>query len=342
MEPIIKNLKVRMKNLKFSIYITSFVFLFSCTPETKTDNTETKIEPIVTKPHVVPPDFNADSAFAFVKAQADMGPRTPGSKAHDNAVAYFEKQFKKYGAEVIIQKGNVTTYDNKPWVLKNIIATYNSKAENRILLCAHWDSRPFADKDKKAENNTKACPGVNDGASGVGVLMEIARLISTKSPDIGVDIILFDLEDYGDDGGEPDTWCLGSQYWSKNLHVPYYGAKFGILLDMVGAKGATFYKEEISATYASEALNKVWATGQKLGYTNFMNQTMGPMTDDHVYINKLAQVPCIDIIDYRMNPATQHGGFFEHHHTITDDINTIDKSTLKAVGQTLMEVIYNE
>lgn len=331
-----------MKNLKFSIYLGFSAVFFSCGPDTPTENTDNKVEPVITKPHVVPPDFNADSAYAFVKAQADMGPRTPGSKAHDNAVVYFEKQFKKYGAEVIIQKGNVTTYDNKPWVLKNIIATYNPKAEDRILLSAHWDSRPFADKDKKPENNTKACPGVNDGASGVGVLMEIARVISTKSPNVGIDIILFDLEDYGDDGGDPDTWCLGSQYWAKNLHVPYYGAKFGILLDMVGAKDATFYKEEISATYAPEVLNKVWATAQKLGYTNFINQPMGPMTDDHKYINELAQVPCIDIIDYRMNVATQHGSFFEHHHTIADDINTIDKSTLKAVGQTLLEVIYNE
>ncbi len=324
------------------VLVSSILLLNSCEPETKKEEPVINDKPVVSKAHVVPPDFNADSAFAYVKAQADMGPRVPGSKAHDNAVAYFEKQFKKYGAEVIIQKGNVTTYDNKPWVLKNIIATYNPKAEDRILLCAHWDSRPFADKDKNPENNTKACPGVNDGASGVGVLMEVARAISTKSVNVGVDIILFDLEDYGDDGGEPDTWCIGSQYWAKNLHVPYYGAKFGILLDMVGAKGATFYKEEISMTYASEALNKVWAAGQKLGYANFINQSMGSMTDDHKFVNELAQVPCIDIIDYRMNTETQRGGFFEHHHTVTDDINTIDKSTLKAVGQTVLEVLYNE
>lgn len=332
-----------MINAKQIILIgLSLVIFVSCTTEQPKESTETKVEPIVNKTHIVPPDFNADSAFAFVKAQADMGPRTPGSKAHDEAVVYFEKQFKKYGADVIIQKGNVTTYDKKPWILKNIIATYNPKAEDRILLCAHWDSRPFADKDKKPENNTKACPGVNDGASGVGVLMEIARAISTKSLNVGVDIILFDLEDYGDDGGEPDTWCLGSQYWSKNLHVPYYGAKFGILLDMVGAKGATFFKEEISSTYAGEILNKVWSTGQKLGYNHFINQAMGSMIDDHKYVNELAQVPCIDIIDYRLNPATQHGSFFEHHHTVSDDINTIDKTTLKAVGQTILEVIYNE
>lgn len=335
---------MKLKSFSYitGLIVISSVFLVCCTPDSSKEKVENNVETVVTKTHVVPPDFNADSAFAYVKAQADMGPRVPGSKAHDNAVVYFEKQFKKYGADVIIQKGNVTTYDNKPWVLKNIIATYNPKAQDRIMLCAHWDSRPFADKDKKPENNTKPCPGVNDGASGVGVLMEIARSISNKTPNIGVDIILFDMEDYGDDGGDPDTWCLGSQYWSKNLHVPYYGAKFGILLDMVGAKDATFFREEISQTYAPEALNKVWAAGQKLGYTNFINLPMGAMTDDHKYVNELAQVPCIDIIDYRMNPATQRGSFFEHHHTVNDDINTIDKITLKAVGQTLLEVIYNE
>ncbi len=316
--------------------------LFACEEDKPKEQVVTET-PKAPKQHVVPPDFNADSAFVYIKAQADMGPRVPGSKAHDNAVAYYEKQFKKFGAEVIIQKGNVTTYDNKPWILKNIIASYNPKATDRILLCSHWDSRPFADKDPKPENRTKPCPGVNDGASGVGVLMEIARLASLNKPNVGIDIILFDLEDYGDDGGNPETWCLGSQYWSKNLHTPYYGAKFGILLDMVGAKNATFYKEEISMTYASEAVNKLWGDAQHLGYGNyFVDQKMGGMTDDHKYVNELAQVPCLDIIHYEMNVASGRGEFFKHHHTTTDDINTIDKNTLKAVGQTLLEIIYNE
>lgn len=330
-----------MKITKYITLCSLTVLVFSCDPEPKT--IVVTEEPKKIKPHVAPPDFNADSAFVYVKAQADMGPRVPGSKAHDAAVAYYEKQFKQFGAEVIIQKGNVTTYDNKPWVLKNIIASYNPKATDRVMLCSHWDSRPFADKDAKPENKLKACPGVNDGASGVGVLIEMARLFSLQKPNVGVDIILFDLEDYGDDGGNPDTWCLGSQYWSKNLHTPYYGAKFGILLDMVGAKNATFYKEEISMTYAAETVNKVWSTAQKLGYGNyFISQQMGGMTDDHKYVNELAQVPCIDIIHYEMNIPSGRGEFFPHHHTTTDDINTIDRATLKAVGQTLLEVIYNE
>lgn len=329
----------------FFYFITVSVLgyiLVSCQPETKNNNntvTEANKTQEVHKSHIVPPDFNADSAYVFVKAQADMGPRTPGSKAHQIAIDYYKKQFEKYGAEVKIQSAIVQTYDNKEWNLQNVIAIINPKAENRILLCSHYDSRPFADKDKNPENHAKPCPGVNDGASGVGVLMEIARQLQLKSTDVGVDIILFDLEDYGNNHGDPESWCLGSQYWSKNLHVPYYSAKYGILLDMVGAKNAYFPKEGLSVFYANEALNKIWNAGQHLGYGQyFSNEECGEMTDDHAFINKLAQIPCVDILHY----LPQQNEFFEHHHTTTDDMNQIDKNTLKAVGQTLLEVIYNE
>ena len=323
----------------FSI-ISLGLFISSCgNGDTKQENVSTEIKTVETKAHIVPPTFEADSAYTYIKAQADMGPRTPGSKAHDAAVIYYEKQFKKFGAEVIIQKGNVTSYDNKAWQLKNIIATYNPKAEQRIMLCAHWDSRPFADKDKDDANHAKPCPGVNDGASGVGVLLEMARVIQAKQPTVGIDFILFDLEDYGNMGGDLNTWCLGSQYWAKNLHVPYYGAKFSVLLDMVGAKDAVFPKEGLSRNYAGEYVNLIWGTADKLGYGKyFSNQETPEMTDDHAPINKLAQIPCVDILHYNW----QQNEFFEHHHTITDDINTIDKNTLKAVGQTLLEVIYNQ
>lgn len=299
-------------------------------------------KPVAQKPHVTPPEFNADSAYQYVKAQADMGPRTPGSKAHDEAVAYYEKEFKKYGAEVKIQTGNVQSYDGKQWQLKNVIATYNPKAETRVMLCAHYDSRPFADRDANPDNRSKAVPGVNDGASGVGVLIEIARDIAAKDPGIGIDLILFDLEDYGKPHGgqeDQDTWCLGSQYWSRNLHVPYYSARYAVLLDMVGARDATFPKEGLSMFYAPEVVSKIWSTGQRMGYGQyFVNEDCQDMTDDHVAVNKLAQIPCVDIIHY----DSHKGDFFEHHHQVTDDLTTIDKNTLKAVGQTLLEVIYNE
>lgn len=328
--------------IKLTLVITSFLFLTACQDDSKVENIETnttKPVEIEAKPRVVPPNFNSDSAYASVKFQADLGPRTPGSQAHAKAVKYYEEKFKSYGAQVIIQTGNVKTYDGKSWLLKNVIASFNPDNKNRILLCAHYDSRPFCEKETDPKLKTQACPGVNDGASGAGVLIELARIFKEKSPNIGVDLILFDLEDYGDNGGMPDTWCLGSQYWSKNPHKPGYSAKYGILLDMVGAKDAKFPKEEFSTFYAKEVVNKVWKAA-KLNKANgyFIEEETGEMTDDHAFINKIAQIPTIDILHY----DAYNNSFFEHHHKTTDDLSNIDKNTLKAVGQTLLEVIYNE
>ncbi len=329
---------------KITLAIGVSLLVFSCQPEKTTDNAKKPIENSVNtntvpaKERIVPPDFNSDSAFAYVKAQADMGPRVPGSKAHDKAVAYYEKFFKQQSAEVKVRGGNMNTFDGKIWRIDNVIATFNPQAKTRILLAAHYDSRPFADKDLKPENRTKPCPGVNDGASGVGVLMEIARHLKEKSPEVGIDIILFDLEDYGDNGDQY-SWCLGAVDWSNNPHVANYKAKFGILLDMVGAKDAVFPKEGLSRKNAPDVVRTIWSTADHLGYGNyFIDSNCEDMTDDHSPINTIARIPCVDIIHY--NFATNE--FFEHHHKTTDDINTIDKNTLKAVGQTLLEVIYNE
>ncbi|MBS1634861.1 MAG: M28 family peptidase [Bacteroidetes bacterium] len=329
-------------SIPVSVCILSLL-LTACGPEKTPDETQKQpVQPVVTKPHVTAPEFDADSAYDFIKVQADMGPRTPGSKAHDAAVAYYEKELKRYGAEVKTQSANVQSFDGKLWFLKNVIGSFNPKAENRILLCSHYDSRPFADRDKDPANRSKPVPGVNDGASGVGVLLEVARNLAAKKPDVGVDIVFFDLEDYGKPHGgmeDQDTWCLGSQYWSKNPHTPFYSAKFGVLLDMVGASNAIFPREGLSTFYAGDVVNKIWGTAQKLGYGQyFINDECQEMTDDHAPINKLAQIPCVDIIHYN----EQQGDFFEHHHQVSDDITTIDKKTLKAVGQTLLEVIYNE
>lgn len=319
------------------------VFLNSCKEEPSQQNTDTSQNNAVTetpsKPRVVPPDFNGDSAYAYVKYQAELGPRVPGSAAHAKAVAYYEQRFKTYGAQVLVQSGNVSTFDGKNWLLKNVIASFSPEKKERVFLCAHYDSRPFCEKESEPANKQKPCPGVNDGASGVGVLLEVARQIQMKNPEIGVDIILFDLEDYGDNGGMPDTWCLGSQYWSKNPHKAGYTARYGILLDMVGAKDAKFPKEEISMFYAGEVVKKVWKAARVAGASGYFVDTEIPeMTDDHAFINKIAQIPTIDILHYEAHKNS----FFEHHHKNSDDMSNIDKNTLKAVGQTLLEVIYNE
>ncbi len=338
----------RFENVKMKKYLLYIVCctlsIVSCT-DNKT--VETK-QPEVIQPEIkriAAPDFNSDSAYAFIKVQADMGPREPGSKAHEKAVTYFENKFAAYGATVFVQKATVTTFDQKKWLSKNIIASFNSEQTTRVMLCAHWDSRPFCDEDSNKANAKKACPGVNDGASGTGILIEIARALAKQKPNIGIDIMLWDMEDYGQGRveytgeGMEDDWGLGSQYWSKNPHKQGYTARFGILLDLVGTKKAEFSHEKVSMFYAAAFVNKIWNDAYLLGYGNYFTQKeIDPITDDHVYVNKFANIPCVDIIGYDLEKKR----FFPEHHTLADDLKIIDKNTLKAVGQTVLEVIYNE
>lgn len=321
--------------LQNCFFISLFVFIVSCNNGTEpTKETEIKTVEVNKNPA---PDFNADSAYAFVKAQVDFGPRIPGTPSHAKCADYLVAKLKSYGFETIVQRGTVQTFDKKQFSLKNIIASFKPEAQSRIMICSHWDTRPFADEDTKDPD--KPFDGANDGASGVGVALEIARqLSSTSQPGIGLDIIFFDLEDYGSSGNN-DSWCLGSQFWSKNLHKTNYYANFGVLLDMVGGTNAVFPKESKSVGYASAAVDKVWKAANDIGYGNyFLSQTKEFVgVDDHVYVNK-AGVPCIDIIEF--NQAT--GGFGDYHHTHKDNMSLIDKNTLKAVGQTMLEVIYNE
>lgn len=321
--------------LQLLFFVSLFVFIASCNNGTEPTK-ETEIKTVEVKKNTAP-DFNADSAYAYVKAQVDFGPRIPGTPSHAKCADYLVAKLKSYGLETIVQRGTVQTFDKKQFSLKNIIASFKPEAQSRIMICSHWDTRPFADEDTKDPD--KSFDGANDGASGVGVALEIARQLSSGSqPGIGVDIIFFDLEDYGSSGNN-DSWCLGSQFWSKNLHKTNYYANFGVLLDMVGGTNAVFPKESKSVGYASAAVDKVWKAANDIGYGNsFLSQTKEFVgVDDHVYVNQ-AGVPCIDIIEF--NQAT--GGFGDYHHTHKDNMSLIDKNTLKAVGQTLLEVIYNE
>lgn len=285
------------------------------------------------------PVFNADSAYYFIKKQVDFGPRIPNSAAHKKAGDYFIARFEAYGATVKVQEFTATTYDNVKVNLRNIIASFNLEKKKRILLAAHWDTRPFADKDKEKPNAT--FDGANDGGSGVGVLLEVARILQQQPTDVGIDIILFDGEDWGDWNlpEEPKLpanldfwWCLGSQHWAKNKHIGGYSAYFGILLDMVGAKNARFGFEAYSLDYAPSVVDKVWKTAARLGYTNtFVNEKHGAVIDDHVAVNIHAKIPMIDIVS-----------FDDTHHTQKDNMDNISKETLNAVGQTVLQVIYYE
>lgn len=287
-------------------------------------------------PQIPVPEFNADSAFLMVKKQVDFGPRVPNTPAHKKCAEFFIKTFKRYGLTVFEQPFTAPHFKGGSFNGVNIIGQYKPELNKRILIAAHWDSRFQADKDTKDQG--KPIDGADDGASGAAILLEIARTLAANPVDIGVDLFLIDVEDQGDDGGAPETWCLGSQYWAKNLHRPGYSPYSAILLDMVGAKDARFYKEGISREVAPQTVDKVWSIAASLGYDEyFINEDRGGITDDHLFIVRGAKIPMIDIISM---PNSGDHLFGDYHHTHADNINIIDKKVLKAVGQTMTAVIY--
>ena len=299
----------------------------------------------ITKPKLVTPDFNADSAYIFIETQTKFGPRVPNFPEHLACSEYLTAKLREFGADVIVQEAKEKAFDNTTLNIRNIIGQFQPEKNDRILLFAHWDTRPFADYDENEKLRNIPIEGANDGASGVGVLLEIARHLKENPTSPGVDIIFFDAEDYGipehkNVSYKSDTWCLGSQYWGKNPHKNSYYARFGILLDMVGAINAQFYKEQYSIHFAPELVDKIWNTASKLGYSQWFNPNKGGwITDDHVYVYKYLKIPCVNIIQH--DPTTETNfGFYWHTHK--DTMENIDKNTLKAVGQTVMEVIYSE
>ncbi len=324
------------------IIITLIIYTLQACSNFSNNNAEITTNITATPDITIP--FNADSAFHFIEKQVTFGPRVPNTEGHIACGNYLVNQFKKYGAAVTEQKMQLTAYNGNILECRNIIASYNLEIKERILLFAHWDTRPYADCDSNPKNYHSAIDGANDGGSGVGVLLELARLFQQKNPEKGIDIILFDAEDYGtpefENNDKKDTWCLGSQYWAKNPHLPNYKAQYGILLDMVGGQNATFRKETISMRFAPQIVNKVWSKAIDLGYGNSFLQSNGePITDDHLYINLIARIPSIDIIDY--DPMRKEG-FPDTWHTLEDNLANISKETLKIVGQTLVEIIYTK
>jgi hypothetical protein len=292
---------------------------------------------------VRPSGFNADSAYAFVARQVAFGPRVAGSKAHKECAAYLENTLAKYADKVVLQNFSTYRWDGVAMQGVNIIASFNPSASQRVLLCAHWDSRPYADNDPLEENYNTPIDGANDGASGVGVLLEIARVLSSCGTQAGIDIVLFDLEDCGrprfetSTYGDENTWCLGSQYWAANPHTQGYRASYGILLDMVGVKNPHFKQEGTSAYYAPDILNNVWKTASALGYGRaFVYEKSTPLIDDHLFINQIAGIPTIDIISL---DGSGSSGFFKHWHTVEDNISNVDKTSLKMVGDVVINVI---
>lgn len=330
--------------MKKSLLFISLVGLMVCCT--------TKKPPVEEEP-VVSIQFDADSAYAFCATQCDFGPRVMNSEAHERCSAWIQQKFQQYGYQVEMQKADLKGYDGTILKSTNIIAKAPSLKERAggeaILICAHWDSRPWADNDPDSTNWRKPVMAANDGASGVAVMLELARLIQQNdSLNITVDFICFDAEDWGipqwdETGNGADSWALGSQYWAKTLtaNPSTQNYSYAILLDMVGGQGAKFYQESYSLQKASAIVEKVWRAANVAGYGSFfpMKEGVG-VTDDHLPVNDVANIPCIDIINYY--PDCPQGSFGPTWHSIYDDMQHIDKNTLQAVGQTLVQLIYNE
>ncbi|KXB81404.1 peptidase, M28 family [Prevotella amnii] len=338
-----KNITFLLSALILIIIATSTI---SCKGKnnSKSSNNDEQKDVSIAKP--VGPNFNEDSAYTFIAAQCKFGERIMNSDAHEKCRAWIVKKFKEYGCTVKEQNANLKGYDGTILRATNIIAQYNPNAKKRILICAHWDSRPWADNDPDSSNHKKPVMAANDGASGVAVMIELSRILNKKKQplNIGIDFVCFDAEDWGvpswehtvTDAGE--SWALGAQYFADNYYKKTKPL-FGILLDMVGGEGAQFYREGMSMQYAPDVVERVWNAAKEAGYESFFPDDMGGMiTDDHIPINKKAGIPTIDVIPYY--PDCQQSSFGPTWHTIYDTIEHIDKNSLKAVGQTMIQVIY--
>lgn len=292
-------------------------------------------------------NFSADSAFAHIERQVAFGPRVPGTESHAACRDYIVSELQRAGVDsLIVQDAVVEAYTGDKLPIYNIMGRFNPNvaAKRRVLLAAHWDTRPWADRENSADERMKPIAGANDGGSGVGVLLEIARNLGQRRPSVGVDLLFVDAEDYGDASGFDDrseTWCLGSRYWTQHM-TPYTPATlpvYGILLDMVGGRDAKFHYEYFSQKNAPNVTAKVWSEAERLGYNHiFVRSIGGAVTDDHIVLTE-AGIPTTDIIE-TLNEQTQ--SFNPTWHTLDDTPENIDKNTLKAVGETVLNVLYKE
>ena len=324
--------------IKYVLSIVAVMVLTACGTTKKSQSDEQQ---------TVSVQFSADSAYAFCAAQCSYGPRTMNSEAHEKCGLWIAEKFRQYGCDVELQKADLKGYDGTILKSTNIIAkSQKQTAGPRILICAHWDSRPWADNDPDSTNWRKPVMAANDGASGVAVMLEVARLLQENdSANMAVDFICFDAEDWGipqwENDGDADSWALGAQYWAE--HCPKAIAnsyQYGILLDMVGGQSARFYREYFSMKYARNIVEKVWQAAQAAGYGSyFPAEDDGGVTDDHMPLNEKAGIPCIDIINHY--PDCEQSNFGPTWHTISDDMQHIDKNTLQAVGQTLIQLIFS-
>ena len=320
-----------------AVAVCAVLCLWGCKPKAPAAQ---PVQPATDYAQVVIPAFDADSAYRYAAEQVAFGFRHPGTKGHERCADYLAGMMRRWCDTVIVQPFTTTLWDGQHVQGKNIIASLAPQCERRVLLAAHWDSRQWADHDPDSSNWRRPLLGANDGASGVALLMEMARVMSQLPPNVGVDFVLFDVEDQGiadwEGRYEDNTWCKGSQHWAQHPHRMFYHAEYGILYDMVGTSAPRFTKEEISMSFAQGTANKLWNCAAALGHGNvFVNELSGAVLDDHLYINQLLHIPTVDVVQNSPDCS-----FYKHWHTVGDNMDALDKHTLAVVATVSLKMIY--
>jgi len=280
------------------------------------------------------PDFGSDVAYQYLIDQCNFGPRNPGSIGHEQFANFLEKFLSTVSDKVIVQDFNYIEHiTGEGRVGKNIIAQFNIESDERLLIGAHWDTRAVADEDPNLENQSIPILGANDGASGTAILMELANVFSENNPPVGIDLVFFDAEDVGI-SGQPTTYAMGSEYFSKNL--PIEKPNSAIIVDMVGDKYLKIPIERFSYQVNPEMVKEIWNLADDLGLSAFEYRVGYEIYDDHVPLWENAQIPAIDIIDFDYpNP------FYNHWHTLNDTPENCSPQSLHQVGTLLLNYIYD-
>jgi len=273
-----------------------------------------------------PPPFDGPRAFSLLERQVAFGPRIPGTDTHTETAEWLAGQLRDLCPNVSMQRFT-DEFDGRSVDMTNIIASFYSGKRERVLLCAHWDSRPKADRDPDPTLWTQPVPGANDGASGVAVLLEMARILAEHEPPVGVDIVFFDGED-GGSYGDNDTWLLGSRYFAAAM-PDGYRPRWAVLLDMIGDRDLSLTRDANSRYGAPDLWRRLQDEAGKAGVSFSERETV--VIDDHVPLIERG-IPAIDLIDFD----------YPWWHTVADTPDKCSPESLEKIGTIVLRLVYGE